>query len=192
MLRNRRSQNDSIPLDELKEYFECPVCLSVPRSPPIFQCKSGHMICSICRPKVSLCPLCRSALEHDRLRFAERLLEKVPRPCLYGDDGCLVDGLPTELADHEKKCPFGPINCENKKHGCKERLRRRDMTKHQKDCDYHIISCPFRDCPERKITRFGLLKHLESKHYSKDKMFIFIVILCVISLLINFLLLYSM
>ena len=25
-------------LEELKEYFECPVCLSVPRQPPIWQC----------------------------------------------------------------------------------------------------------------------------------------------------------
>ena len=26
-------------LEELKEYFECPVCLSVPRQPPIWQCE---------------------------------------------------------------------------------------------------------------------------------------------------------
>ena len=25
-------------LEELMEYFECPVCLSVPRQPPIWQC----------------------------------------------------------------------------------------------------------------------------------------------------------
>ena len=39
------SGNNTVPgaatvtaLKELKEYFECPVCLSVPRQPPIWQC----------------------------------------------------------------------------------------------------------------------------------------------------------
>ena len=36
---NAQTQNDEvILLEDLKRYFECPVCLCVPRSPPIYQC----------------------------------------------------------------------------------------------------------------------------------------------------------
>merc|ERR1719509_670328 len=38
--------------------LECPVCLEVACA-PIFGCDDQHIICSSCRPKVSVCPECR-------------------------------------------------------------------------------------------------------------------------------------
>ena len=39
MSNNVQTRNDEVILvEDLKRYFECPVCLSVPRSPPIYQC----------------------------------------------------------------------------------------------------------------------------------------------------------
>ena len=35
---NMNNDTDTISLNELKDYFECPVCLCVPRKPPIWQC----------------------------------------------------------------------------------------------------------------------------------------------------------
>ena len=38
---NNQSQTpnaDVILLEDLKRHFECPVCLTVPRNPPIYQC----------------------------------------------------------------------------------------------------------------------------------------------------------
>ena len=41
----------------LSEELECPVCLQLPRNPPIFQCENGHLICCDCHPKLeSKCP----------------------------------------------------------------------------------------------------------------------------------------
>ena len=36
--RIKLKHNGVIPIDDIKRYFECPVCLCVPRNPPIFQC----------------------------------------------------------------------------------------------------------------------------------------------------------
>ena len=39
---------------------ECPVCLEEMQPPlQIFNCKNGHLICSICRPRIAICPYCR-------------------------------------------------------------------------------------------------------------------------------------
>ena len=55
------SNNMSISQDFRKD-FECPVCLEVPKSTPIFQCDSGHIHCNICHPKLQNCPICRIEL----------------------------------------------------------------------------------------------------------------------------------
>ena len=42
---------------QLSQELECPVCLQLPRNPPIFQCENGHLICCDCHPKLnSKCP----------------------------------------------------------------------------------------------------------------------------------------
>lgn len=43
---------------ELLSAFECLVCMEY-MLPPYLQCKSGHLLCGNCRPKVSFCPACR-------------------------------------------------------------------------------------------------------------------------------------
>ena len=46
---------------ELAALFECPVCYDYVL-PPILQCQSGHLVCSSCRSKLTLCPTCRGTL----------------------------------------------------------------------------------------------------------------------------------
>ena len=39
---------------------ECPVCLEDLKPPlKIFNCRNGHLICSVCKPKVNICTNCR-------------------------------------------------------------------------------------------------------------------------------------
>merc|ERR1719300_961643 len=45
-------------IEAKEKELECPVCLEV-ASVPIFCCDDQHIICSDCRPKVSVCPECR-------------------------------------------------------------------------------------------------------------------------------------
>ena len=58
--------------------LECPVCLEV-ASIPIFKCPDDHLICSVCRPKVSRCPECRACYcgLHWRHRLAEKAVEEL-------------------------------------------------------------------------------------------------------------------
>ena len=60
--------------------LECPVCL-VTASVPIYSCPESHLICNICRPKVTECPECRVKYKDKekprRHRYAERMLEEL-------------------------------------------------------------------------------------------------------------------
>ena len=58
--------------------LECPVCFEV-ASTPIFKCMEDHLICSVCRPKVSECPECRVRYrgEPRRHRYAEKSSEEL-------------------------------------------------------------------------------------------------------------------
>merc|ERR1712080_291588 len=58
--------------------LECPVCFEV-ASAPIFMCNDLHLICSDCRPKVSICPECREPYpaKAKRHRYAEKAAEEL-------------------------------------------------------------------------------------------------------------------
>ena len=55
-------------------HLECPVCLSVPNTGPVFQCDNGHLICCKCRPKLIACPVCRIRLGYSRNLTSEKLI----------------------------------------------------------------------------------------------------------------------
>ena len=61
--------------DHVQKVLECPVCKTVPRSPPIYQCENGHMLCSNCRIRVQTCPTCRVEMGSIRNLIAEKVLE---------------------------------------------------------------------------------------------------------------------
>jgi len=58
--------------------LECPVCFEV-ASAPIFMCSDLHLICSDCKPKVSICPECREPYpkKAKRHRYAEKAAEEL-------------------------------------------------------------------------------------------------------------------
>jgi len=81
---NHQHGNDRI-IDFLKSSIaskekdlECPVCFET-STIPIFCCSETHLICSSCRPKLQICPECRTRYEDvpKRHRFAEKIAEEV-------------------------------------------------------------------------------------------------------------------
>jgi E3 ubiquitin-protein ligase SIAH1 len=93
----------------LKEHLECPVCLELPKSPPIYQCPNGHIICNICHKELKLCPQCREPLGKYRCRIAEELMDF--EPCPFAKHGC-TDKFATNCGyDHEEKCPYREVPC---------------------------------------------------------------------------------
>jgi len=58
--------------------LECPVCFEI-STVPIFCCAESHLICSTCRPKLSMCPECRMEYRDPPKvhRFAEKAAQEV-------------------------------------------------------------------------------------------------------------------
>merc|ERR1712204_32865 len=60
--------------------LECPVCLEVLTTSPLYKCADDHLICPGCRPRVARCPQCRETYpkgEFTRFRGAERQAERL-------------------------------------------------------------------------------------------------------------------
>ena len=82
------ASNDSVPVADLEEFLECPVCLEVPKSAPIYQCRNGHILCVKCKAKITVCPSCQEPMGSTRNLLAEKLLERVPVKCEFAANGC--------------------------------------------------------------------------------------------------------
>lgn len=98
------------PLQELLSLFECPVCFEF-ALPPIMQCQSGHIVCSNCRPKLTCCPTCRSALGNIRNLSMEKIAYSLKFPCKYTSYGCSESMSHETKLEHEDVCEFRMYNC---------------------------------------------------------------------------------
>ena len=61
-IRSKLLQSLSVPVPE-EQVPECPACMEMMKPPlQIFNCPNGHLICSICKPKVlgNLCTDCKT------------------------------------------------------------------------------------------------------------------------------------
>jgi len=95
----------------MKRELECPVCLIIPRSAPVYQCPLGHIVCSECIPQLSTCPICSTPYlkPHGRSLIAEKWLETLDRGCRYEVVGCDFSTHQSRgLIDHEASCSFKP------------------------------------------------------------------------------------
>jgi len=97
--------------EDLKDVLECPVCLRIPRSAPIFQCERGHVVCSECHPKLVTCPVCRLPLGKTRSLISEKVLARLPSQCRFNEHGCTVELMKSELEVHEKECLYRLVRC---------------------------------------------------------------------------------
>ena len=80
--------------------LECVVCLEVPSSNPIFQCRNGHHYCKECHPKLLCfmissklheCPLCQQ--ERDvKCLIAQKVLENSKETRVGGRRKVISDG----------------------------------------------------------------------------------------------------
>jgi len=107
------TQLDSIVGSEkvASDLLECPICLEIPKSKPIYQCDNGHLICKTCRQKVTVCPQCRKPLGENRSLIAEKLLEKCAVPCPFAKHGCELRLLAVRIAEHVQVCVFREVLC---------------------------------------------------------------------------------
>jgi hypothetical protein len=113
--------------------------------PPLYQCASGHLLCSTCYKNASIvaCPSCRVRLDKNapiRNLMLERILEvsELQYPCQYDEQGCKE----TFLWGKEKET-------------------------HEKDCGYRTFKCPFSACTST-ICIPTLVEHFDKVHEEKQ------------------------
>ncbi|KAL5563394.1 hypothetical protein UlMin_033732 [Ulmus minor] len=99
------------PNSDVHELLECPVCMTL-MYPPIYQCPSGHTLCSNCKARVhNSCPTCRQELGNIRCLALEKVAESLELPCMYQLFGC-HDIFPYySKLKHEKNCKYRPFSC---------------------------------------------------------------------------------
>ena len=98
---------------DLEKELECPVCLVIPRSAPVFLCRAGHSVCCECWPRLPRnyrsrrCPICQAKYCNPPARnfLAEKLLECVNRNCRFDFRGCDFSSKSSDtLMSHEQQC----------------------------------------------------------------------------------------
>ncbi|CAL8109829.1 unnamed protein product [Orchesella dallaii] len=124
---------------ELACFFECPVCFDY-ALPPIYQCPSGHLLCSECRPKISTCPSCRGPLGNIRNLAMEKVAQTVFFPCKHSTNGCGTLLLHTEKLEHEENCEFRPYSCPCPGASCKWNGNLEHVLQHLLNCHKSITT----------------------------------------------------
>lgn len=98
--------------EHLLTHLECPVCILPPRSPPIYQCPTGHLVCSECQPSLVRCPICNVKFRKNLITrdfFAEKVLEHLERRCRYELFDCEFKSRSSDaLVLHETVCDHKP------------------------------------------------------------------------------------
>jgi hypothetical protein len=102
-------------IKHLGDLLECPVCNEIPREGPITSCKNGHLLCKICKSKLTNCPICREKEIDCRNLVMEQVIEltmaDVQMNCRFKHDGCKVTMLIAGLAQHETICSYRDTKC---------------------------------------------------------------------------------
>lgn len=102
---------------DINKELECPVCLIIPRTFPIFLCRAGHSVCCECFPRLPRnyrsrrCPICQAKYCNPPARnfIAEKLLEYIERHCRFDFKGCEFKTKNcVNLVDHEHNCSYRP------------------------------------------------------------------------------------
>ena len=118
---------DNIPVSDVSDELQCPVCLLIPREVPIPACPVGHITCKDCIGNVTTCPTCRRQMLKDGTNtLANKMIERVPHPCKFSP--CKVKNYLKEIKDHEARCPERTVKCPYL--FCKERVKVREYQKH--------------------------------------------------------------
>ena len=88
----------------------CAACSKPPVSLPIFNCPTGHLVCSSCyRGPSSWCPVCKSKMGRTVSLLAQALITSLKFSCK--NPGCGAKMVVEEVDDHEANCASRMINC---------------------------------------------------------------------------------
>lgn len=149
-----------VDAEDIKE-LTCGICLQILSKP--HQCKNGHLFCKDCISMQILnspeCPQCRCTLRQEDLGhclYAERHVQQLKVWCKHhvrraedqitgecwetDEDGCNAIFPLETVSQHEKNCGYAFVSC---KYSAKcERIRKKDIAKHEETCKFRPLECP--------------------------------------------------
>ena len=156
----------SLNLEAISSLLECLVCKEIVKTIPIYQCQSNShssVFCKKCYAKMTQCPLCNQVLGDFRNRFAESLIDELPKACKNVERGCNIELCTEALKDHENECKYKVILCINRKKGCLFQAHSDvELENHYANqCLFSLMKCAHDSCPN-----YVLRKNFE-KHKTK-------------------------
>ena len=77
MAASFEKQNPSNFEEYLRDLLECPVCMEIIKSVPVYQCANGHVICMDCIEQLHNCPICRNDSELRRNLKLENIVQRL-------------------------------------------------------------------------------------------------------------------
>ncbi|ODM92655.1 E3 ubiquitin-protein ligase SIAH1 [Orchesella cincta] len=91
----------------MEEHQKCPICFEIPAQ-EIYQCASGHTVCGSCSTNLELCPQCRDPYGSKKIRnrALEQILDAQTFDCIHKDKGCKEKLKRQEISNHADVCPF--------------------------------------------------------------------------------------
>merc|ERR1712037_184332 len=107
-------------------------------SPPVAQCRKGHLYCLENRKtqQLSSCKICKQTFVDAPNQALEKMVGLIGLPCKYGDRGCTeLIFLPSRL-QHETLCRFRPTECQFQQYGCDQVFAYKDLPWHHKMCQF--------------------------------------------------------
>ncbi|XP_025805178.1 E3 ubiquitin-protein ligase SINA-like 10 [Panicum hallii] len=95
--------------------LDCVMC-RLPLKPPIFQCKAGHVRCSLCHEKLKAtgsCHMCGGVANssYTRSRAKERVVEAIRVQCPNAGRGCTTRPAYYDQERHRQTCLHAPCRC---------------------------------------------------------------------------------
>ena len=77
MAASKPNKNSSDFEEYIRDLLECPVCMELIKSVPVYQCANGHVICMDCIEKLNNCPICRNDSEFRRNLKLENIVQRL-------------------------------------------------------------------------------------------------------------------
>lgn len=109
--------NEGFPLDrfigEIDEFFKCPFCKKIVNKPQ--ECiYCQNLMCKSCVSNVFKCPFgCESLQVNQPSKFALMSYLKLKIKCCFSTAGCEYIGRIRDISDHEKDCDYSEVKCVN-------------------------------------------------------------------------------
>jgi len=123
--------------EDMLTVLKCRHCSEL-TSPPLVQCRKGHIYCRACKVnnKLIQCGMCKQTFVDAPNQALDQLVRLIAIPCKYGTRGCAEFVFLDSRLQHETLCKFRPVHCQFEKHGCKAIFSIKDMRWHHKMCEF--------------------------------------------------------